>query len=51
MQCIDRDRGHLVCDGQVLIDASSSVRASDIEYKLSKINDKWTRLQDKATSR
>ena len=42
---------NLTSVGRGLMDASSTIRASDIEHKLSKLSDTWQRLDDKAVNR
>ena len=51
MRKIELEREALTGQGQRLMRASSDVRANDIEFKISKLNDKWQRLQDKISSR
>ena len=51
LRVMDRDREGLVEEGQRLMHASSDVRASDIEYTIARLQDKWVRLQEKAATR
>lgn len=51
LRSMDRDRQWLFEEGERLMRASSDVRASDIELKMQKLQDKWAALEDKARSR
>ena len=44
-------KDELVDQGRQLMAASSEVRGHDLEYKITKLNDKWQRLQDLAATR
>ncbi|XP_023932384.1 nesprin-1-like [Lingula anatina] len=45
------NRDDLFAHGHRLIKSSSEVRANDIEYKISKLRDRWQRLQELVTAR
>ena len=45
MSRMDAERQALIADGHCLMRNSSEIRATDIEYKISKLTDKWQKLE------
>ncbi|ELT88687.1 hypothetical protein CAPTEDRAFT_175674 [Capitella teleta] len=51
LRTMDRDRQWLCDEGERLKRASSDVRASDIEFKIARVEEKWSCLEEKAQLR
>lgn len=51
MEKLRFEKDNLVGQGQRLMRGSSEVRANDIEYKVSKLDDRWNKLQAQQQAR